>query len=140
MNQWRRVVGLGILTWLIPFLVASLAFPFHDSARPLFESIMAVAVAGTAVIVGLRYLQRLPTTSPREGFMIGMVWFATCVLLDAPLILFSGFMQMTPGEYLADIALTYAILPIVVSGLAVARMMSGRSVIENTGLPRATAE
>ena len=54
MTSWRRALGLlGVVTWLPPFVVAFLAFPFRESARPLFESIMAVAVPSTAVFLWL---------------------------------------------------------------------------------------
>jgi len=52
MTSWRRALGLGVVAWLAPFVVAFLAFPFRESARPLFESIMAVAVTATAVLLG----------------------------------------------------------------------------------------
>ena len=58
MRPWRMILGPGLVCWLVPFVVAFLAFSFRASARPLFESIMAVAVAATAVILGLRYLKR----------------------------------------------------------------------------------
>jgi len=56
MKSWRRALGFGFLAWLSPFVVAFLVFPFRESARPLFESIMAVTVTATAVVLGLTYL------------------------------------------------------------------------------------
>ena len=46
MVSWRKAFGLGFFVWLVPFVVAFLVFPIHDTARPLFESIMAVTVTG----------------------------------------------------------------------------------------------
>jgi hypothetical protein len=115
------VLGLGLLAWLAPFAIAFLVFPFRESARPLFESIMAVAVTVTAVLLGLAYLKRLDGGFVREGLLLGLTWFTMCVLIDAPLMLFGGPMKMTVGEYMADIGLTYAIFPVVTSGLAIAR-------------------
>ncbi len=121
MRSWRRVLGLGVVVWLAPFVVAFLAFPFRESARPLFESIMAVALTATVVILGLRYLRRIDGGFVREGFLLGVIWFVMCVLIDAPLMLLGGPMKMTFGEYMADIGLTYVIIPVVTSGLAAAR-------------------
>lgn len=39
-----RAIFYGFLIWLIPFIVAFVIFPLRESARPLFESIMPVAV------------------------------------------------------------------------------------------------
>ncbi len=121
MRSWKRALGLGVLAWLGPFVVAILAFPFRETARPLFESIMAVAVTATAVVLGLDYVRRLEGSSVREGALLGMTWFAICILIDAPLMLLGGPMKMTFGTYMADIGLTYASIPIVTLGLAAAR-------------------
>jgi hypothetical protein len=90
-------------------------------ARPLFESIMAVTVTATAVVLGLVYLKRLDRGLAREGLLLGLIWFAVCVLIDAPLMLLSGPMKMSFASYVADIGLTYLSIPIVTWGLGVAR-------------------
>lgn len=120
MTSWRRALSLGLVAWLGPFAVAFLVFPFHDDARPLFESIMAVAVTTTAVVLGLAYLKRIGTSSVREGVLVGLLWLIMCITIDAPLMLLGGPMQMTVPDYLADIGLTYVIIPVVTWGLATA--------------------
>jgi hypothetical protein len=120
-KSWKRAFGLGVLAWLIPFVVAMLAFPLREPARPLFESIMAVAVTATAVVLGLWYLRRLDRGVVREGLQLGLIWFVMCVLIDAPLMLFGGPMKMSFGAYMADIGLTYVVIPVVTCGLAAAR-------------------
>jgi len=121
MRSWGRALGLGFIVWLAPFVVAFLAFPIRQNARPLFESIMAVTVTATAVILGLMYLKRCDGARAREGLVLGLIWFVMCVLIDAPLMLFSGPMKMSFGAYMADIGLTYAAIPIVTWGLGAAR-------------------
>ena len=125
MTSWRRALGLGVGVWLVPFLVAFLAFPFRESARPLFESIMSVTVTSTAVLLGLVYLRHLQSGFFREGLLIGLTWFAMSVLIDAPLMLFGGPMQMTFGQYMADIGLSYLSIPVVTLGLAAASARKG---------------
>jgi len=123
MKNWRRVIGFGLLSWLIPFLVAFLVFPWRESARPLFESVMAVTVGGTAVAVGLAWLRRAQDAGAREALFVGIVWLAICLLVDAPLMLLGGPMQMSVGAYLGDIGLTYLIIPLVLWGLGRARSL-----------------
>ncbi len=53
----------------------------------------------------------------REGVILGLVWLAINVLIDLPLMLAGGPMQMTLGQYLADIGLTYLIIPAVTMGI-----------------------
>lgn len=121
MKNWRRVIGLGFLVWLVPFLVAFLVFPLRDDARPVFESIMAVAVTAAAVAFGLAYLRRAADAGSREGLGLGLVWLVICLLVDAPLMLLGGPMQMSIGAYLGDIGLTYVSIPVVTWGLFAAR-------------------
>lgn len=120
MRSWRRILTLGFVVWLIPFLTAFLIFPFRESNRALFESIMAVTVTAATVCLGLIYLRRIDRVKVREGILLGLVWFIMCVAIDAPLMLLGGPMKMTFGQYMADIGLTYVIIPIVTWGLAVA--------------------
>jgi len=120
MRSWRRVLLLGLVAWLAPFVVSFVVFPLRESARPLFESIMAVTVTATAVTLGLTYLRRVDAGFLREGMLVGLIWLVMCILIDAPLMLLGGPMKMALGEYMADIGLTYVSIPIVTLGLAAA--------------------
>lgn len=117
---WRRALAFGFACWLIPFAVAVLVSPLRQSMRPLFESIMAVAVTATAVILGLAYLRRVQHPTARKGLVLGFVWFGICVLVDAPLMLLGGPMKMSLAEYMAEIGLTYLSIPAVTLGMALA--------------------
>ena len=87
MTSWRRAILLGLLVWLAPFVVACGVFPFKESWRALFESIMAVSVAAAAVACTLWYLRPLPAASLREGALLGILWLAMCIAIDLPLML-----------------------------------------------------
>ena len=120
MKSWGKAIGFGVLVWLIPFIVAFLIFPIHASARPLFESIMAVAVCATAVAFGIFYLKHITKNIVKEGIQLGILWFIIPVLIDAPLMLLGGPMKMSIAEYLADIGVTYFCIPVITWGLSVA--------------------
>jgi hypothetical protein len=122
MLAWKRAIILGILMWLIPFVIGFAAYPLHEPARPLFESIMAVAVTGTAVGLGLLYLRGVPSMGARQGLAVGVLWMALSILIDAPMFLFGGPMYMPLASYLADIGLTYVCIPVVTWGLGAARV------------------
>jgi hypothetical protein len=124
MKSPRKALLLGVLVWLVPFVVAFLVFPLRAAARPLFESIMPVAVALTTVVCGLWYLRGAGETSARAGLLLGILWMAVCLLIDAPLMLLGGPMQMTPAEYLADIGVVYLMIPAITWGLGAARHAS----------------
>lgn len=119
-----RAIFYGFLIWLIPFIVAFVIFPLRESARPLFESIMPVAVTVAVVVFGVAYFKRVERGFVKEGVLLGLVWLAVSILIDAPLMLLGGPMKMTPGEYVADIGLTYLILPAVTIGMGA--VLAGR--------------
>jgi hypothetical protein len=49
--------------------------------------------------------------------LLGCLWLAISVAIDAPLMLFGGPTRMTVGEYLADIGAAYVIIPVITIGL-----------------------
>jgi hypothetical protein len=120
MISWGKAIIYGVLVWLVPFVVAFLIFPIHASARPLFESIMAVAVCVTSVAFGILYLKHVTKKIVKEGIQLGILWFIIPVLIDAPLMLFGGPMKMSILEYMADIGVTYICIPVITWGLSVA--------------------
>jgi hypothetical protein len=119
MKPLSRALGLGALVWLVPFVVGVIAYPIHESSRSLFESVMAVTVAAVTVWAGLRYLRPLPSVTTRDGIVVGVAWWAICIVIDLPLFLV-GPMQRSLTEYMADIGLTYVMIPFITVGLALA--------------------
>ena len=120
MTSWGKAFGIGCLVWFVPFVIAFIIFPFHDSNRPLFESIMAVAVTGSAVVFGIWYLKNVSEQVVKEAVTLGILWFFISVLIDAPLMLLGGPMKMAFGQYFADIGVTYLCIPVVTWGLGYA--------------------
>ena len=120
MASFGKAVGLGVLVWLVPFVVAFLVFPFRASARPLFESIMAVVVTSAGIGFGLVYLRGIRTAFVRECLLLGLLWLIISILIDAPLMLFGGPMKMSFTSYMADIGLTYPSIPVATLGLGLA--------------------
>lgn len=112
-----KAVLFGFLIWLIAFVVAFLIFPLRESARPLFESIMPVVLASATAAFGALYVRGVQQRFLREGIVLGCLWLAINVLIDLPLMLIGGPMQMTLGQYVSDIGLTYLIIPAVTIGI-----------------------
>lgn len=48
-------------------------------------------------VLGLSYLKRLDGCFVREGLVIGLIWFAMCVLIDAPLPHHHGNLRVGRG-------------------------------------------
>lgn len=111
-----RALTFGFLVWLIAFIVAFLIFPLRESSRPLFESIMPVVVTAATVAFATLYFKRVRTGFVREGVLLGCLWFLISFVIDLPLML-TGPIGMSFTEYVADIGLTYLIIPAVTVGI-----------------------
>lgn len=107
MKSFKKALLYGFLTWLIVFIIGFMAYIVHDSNRPLFESIMAVASTTVSMIFALQYFKTVEKNYIREGFFLGLVFFIINIGIDLPLFLFGGPMKTSLINYMADIGLTY---------------------------------
>ncbi len=121
MTSMGKALLFGFLVWLVTFSVAFAIFPIRETSRPLFESIMPVAIAIIVVPLGVVYFRRIRRRLMREGLLLGLLWVLMCVAIDTPLMLLGGPMYMTVPDYLADIGVTYLMIPVITIGIAAAR-------------------
>jgi hypothetical protein len=113
----RKAILFGFLVWLAAFAAAFLIYPIRESSRPLFESIMPVVVAMATAACAVLYFRGVSRSYGREGLVLGCLWLAMNWLIDMPLMLAGGPMQMTVGQYVADIGLTYLVIPAITVGI-----------------------
>jgi len=115
-SLWRAIL-YGVLVWLAAFAVAFVIFPLRESWRALFESIMPVVVVMATSFFAALYFRRVTKDFLREGALLGGLWLAINVIIDLPLML-SPPIDMGLVDYLADVALTYLVIPAVTIGIA----------------------
>ena len=116
MILWKRAVGLGLLSWLIPFAVSLALFPVKRSNAPLFETLMSLVVLVTAAAL-LKIYFRNRRASVTEAAIVGGLWFLANLVLDYPMFSY-GPMQMTAASYYSEIGLSYLAFPIFALGAA----------------------
>jgi uncharacterized membrane protein YbhN (UPF0104 family) len=124
-----KALLFGFLIWFIAFAVAFAIFPIRESWRSLFESIMPVVIAIATSGFAVLYFRRVRSGFLREGIAIGCLWLAINVIIDLPLMS-AGPMAMSLVEYLADIGLTYLIIPAVTVGIGLACQRLAKPVQE----------
>ncbi len=112
-----KAILFGFLVWLAAFVAAILIFPLRESARPLFESIMPVVLSSATAALAVIYFRRVTRDYLREGVLLGCLWFAINILIDAPLMLLGGPMKMTLPDYMSDIGVTYLLIPAITIGI-----------------------
>lgn len=112
-----RVLGLGVLSWLIPFLASFLFFrPGGEMTVPYatFKSIITVVGVTTGCYLLYRYFAHVQSDFVRHGLVVGLTWILLNLILDA------AFLMPMAGigfiEYLTTIGISYlAMLPIAMS-------------------------
>jgi hypothetical protein len=118
MRRIVRIVLLGIAVWAVPFAVAMAIFPVISPTSELFEAVMAVTLAFAATLFGFIHLSRCAAPSLDEGLFAGSIWMAMSVALDLPFFIFGPEqMRMAPADYIADVAFTYLMIPIIAGGI-----------------------
>jgi len=116
MKHFIKALLFGLIVWAIPFIVAMVIYPLHEIERPLFESIMPVAVALGASVFAVLYFNSIEMEFLKEGFYLGVFWFVICIGID--LLMFSwGPMKMNFADYIKDIGITYLMIPVITAGM-----------------------
>jgi hypothetical protein len=116
MKSVKWAVFYGFLIWLIVFAVAMLIYPLRSSNRSLFESLMPVSLVTCVTAFAVLYFQRVESRPLREGILLGVVWFIVNLAIDQ--LMFSwGPMKMSFADYMADIGLTYLLIPVIPIGI-----------------------
>jgi len=115
MILWKRAVLLGVISWLIPFVVSFILFPLKQNA-PLFSTLMGLVVLLTGAALLHRYF-RNRSVSVNEAVLVGMLWLVLNLSFDYPMFNF-GPMKMTAWSYYSEIGLSYLMFPAFAFGAA----------------------
>lgn len=116
MNKNIKIIGFGLLIWLIPFLVSFLIFPLRDDNRALFESIMPVILTIVVLIFSILYFIKIGKNFINVGILIGIAWIIISIIIDLIMFLPESEWQMSFSDYMMDIGLTYLIIILIPIG------------------------
>ncbi len=119
MNKYLKIVIFGVLLWLVPFTVSFFIYPLKTAGNPLFESIMPLTITIMIVSLTYLYLKNIETDFIKEGVLIGVVWFIINLAIDLVLFLPPSPMQMSFKAYMADIGITYLMIPVITIGMGI---------------------
>ena len=125
-NKTLRIVALGILIWIVPFVVA---FGFYDrsgqltASYGLFKCVMIVVSSMTSSYALLRHYKFVRQNFFREGLLTGFLWLVINILLD--LIALVPISKMSYESYFSTIGLGYLQIPIIcfMTGLLLERQL-----------------
>jgi len=120
MHSLKKSILFGFLVWLMPFIVAFLMYPIHESNRPLFESIMPVVITLSVVVFTYLYFKKVEKNIVAEGAKLGIIFLLISIVIDLILFMPDSPMHMNLINYIADIGLTYLMIPVITVGMAYA--------------------
>jgi len=107
----KRLVGLGILSWLIPFLVSILFYGPEGVLQigyALFKSLMILIGSGTGAVLLILYFRNISDAYIREAWIVGTFWLLLNWVLDLLILLpISG---QTVIAYFMEIGLSYMMI------------------------------
>lgn len=110
LTHWKRAFGLGVASWLGPFLISLLAYPLKKADAPLFATVMFLILILVAAPLRDRYFRDMEAPRMGEAAPVGVVWMAVNLALDYPMFAY-GPMKMTAGQYYSEIGAAYLIYP-----------------------------
>lgn len=114
-SLWGRRITAGVLTWLIPFLVA---IPFYSKDgsllidTSLFKSLMIVVSSLVAAVLIVWFFRTVKAGYTHEAVATGITWLVLNWILD--LIVLVGILGMALPDYVAQIGLRYLMIPAIV--------------------------
>lgn len=109
-----RNIGLGFLSWLIPFAVSF--FCYTPEGQPileysLFKSIMIVSGAISGSYLLYLFFKAVSKNFILTGFIVGFSWLAMNIILDS--IILIPMMQVSFMTYFISIGLGYLSIPAI---------------------------
>lgn len=113
MQSIGKALLFGMLTWLVPFVVAIFFYTKEGQLRIdifLFKSIMIVVGSLAGAMFLSLYFRRVTKRYRREGVLIGLSWLAINWVLDAGVLIPMSGMGL--GAYVEQIGLRYLIIPV----------------------------
>lgn len=107
-------IFLGFLSWLIPFAVSFLFYkPGGELVVPYatFKSMIIVVGIITGCYLLFRYFKFAENDFIRNGFIVGLSWFAINIILDALFLI--PLMKISFADYFMSIGLSYIGIPAI---------------------------
>jgi len=126
MTRIGKIALYGLLMWVVPFAVSCVIFPWELSYSKLFDSVMPVVVALTAVLLAVSYFRSPAGVFLREGIIIGVVWLAMSLVFNL-LMFVVGPMKMPLADYVVGTGIPCLIIPAITIGLGYIAEMSRQS-------------
>jgi len=118
MKKIFKIIGFGIITWLIPFIASF--FLYSRTGTPvvnvfLVKTIMIVLGAFAGVLLLVIYFRGIEKNYLKEGIIVGLTWLVINWLLDFIILL--PLAKVNIAIYFFQTGLRYLMIPIISIGI-----------------------
>lgn len=114
MKRPTKIILLGLLVWVIPFLVSFFVWDVESNSPILpdnwFNSLMILSLSIGIAISSYVYFKDKIKNPCREGWIIGSSWYSICIIID--LIFLVGIFNMTLSNFY-PMFLSYTVVLII---------------------------
>ena len=121
MNKWLKLVLLGILIWLIPFILSWFVWDVEANAPSvsfgLFNAIMAFGWSIGFAIALVVYFKGMKKNQYKEGLTAGITWYIVLVAMDLIVLVGALGMALSDWYYMFLTYLNTLLLTVVVGKL-----------------------
>jgi len=114
-SSLKKALLFGFLLWFFPLMFSFAIFQVHEKNLPLFESLIAIVLTGSTILFNTLYIKEKKKNFLPESILLSLLWVTISLFFDV-MIFIIGPLKMPIGEYVADIGLTYLLIPIVIVG------------------------
>jgi uncharacterized membrane protein YpjA len=112
MKKLLKVLLLGFLTWLVPFVFSCLFFSKEGQLLIdmfLFKTIMIVLFSFLGALLLIRYFKGITGDYLKEGIIVGVAWLMINWILDFVVLI--PIARMGVVTYFTQIGLRYLMIP-----------------------------
>ena len=114
MKKMGKLIGFGILTWLVPFVIACFFYTPDGKLvidKFLFKSIMIVVASINGALLLIIYFKKIEESYLKTGCVVGITWLVINWGLD--LLILVPMAKMSLPAYFAEIGLRYLMIPVM---------------------------
>ena len=101
MNKWLKILLLGLIIWVIPFVASVLVWDTETGipkvSYPWFYALIAITGAIGFAIAACLYFRNVQDSPVKEATVTGVVWYVEMLILD--LIVLVMLFGMTFSDY-----------------------------------------
>jgi hypothetical protein len=133
-ERWLKILGLGLLVWLAPFLIENCLYYLQMYSEQVFNPLLIIIGTSTVLIAAASYLPGVRTSLIAEGWVIGIVWYGMCLSFDSAFYLTTTASKFNFAIYFLSNGWMHLYIPIAAIACGyLAHAIDARSGVVSSG-------